>query len=90
MQRTQDKSSYVRRRNEAYWGTPIDDNAVYGDLDKSNAQVICRQFLSQCQNEPESVAVYHGTLQYHYYAHATFASAKAEMEKPENTGYADI
>ena len=26
--------------------TPIDDNAVYGDLDKPYAQVIYRQFLS--------------------------------------------
>ena len=52
MQRTQDKSSYARRRNEAYWGTPIDDNAVYGDLDKSNAQVICRRVLSTVPGMP--------------------------------------
>ena len=28
VQMTQYKSFYARRRNEAYWGTPIDDNAA--------------------------------------------------------------
>ncbi|MDE7187005.1 MAG: hypothetical protein K2O13_05810, partial [Lachnospiraceae bacterium] len=41
----QHKFSYARRRNEAYWGTPIDNNAVYGNSGKSDAQVIFEQFL---------------------------------------------
>ena len=41
--------------------------------------------LSQCGHEPESVTVIMGhsniTMTLNYYAHATFASAKAEMER---------
>ncbi len=37
---TQDKTSYARRRNEAYRGTSIDNNAVYEVLDESKLQVI--------------------------------------------------
>ena len=55
MQRTQDKSAYARRRNEAYWGTPIDDNAVYAGLDKSNAQVIYQQFLTVDSLAPRDI-----------------------------------
>lgn len=42
---TQDKSVQARRKREAYWGTPTDDNADCADLDKSNVQVINGQFL---------------------------------------------
>ncbi len=40
----QNKSSCARRRNEAYWGTPSDDNAVHGDLGKLNGKNIFSQF----------------------------------------------
>ena len=33
----QNKFSYAGRRNEAYRGTAIDDNAVYGNLGKVDA-----------------------------------------------------
>ena len=45
MKNAQDKSSYARRRNEAYRGTSIDDNEAEGDLDKQDSQVIDEQFL---------------------------------------------
>ena len=41
----QNKFSDTRRRNEAYRGTSIDDNAVYEDLAKQNGKIIFAQFL---------------------------------------------
>lgn len=46
MKNVQDKSPSARRRNEAYRGTPIDDNEADEDLDKQNSQVIDEQFLT--------------------------------------------
>ena len=46
MNNVQDKSPSARRRNEAYRGTPIDDNDADEDLDKQNSQVIDEQFLT--------------------------------------------
>ena len=41
----QNEYSCTRRRNKAYWGTPIDDNAVHGDSGKPNGKIIYLQFL---------------------------------------------
>lgn len=36
---TQIKSFYARRKNEAYWGKPGDDNAAEEDLDKLDVKI---------------------------------------------------
>ncbi len=51
---TQDKFVQARRKKEAYRGTSADDNADCSDLDKSNAQVINGQFLSEW-NEQKTI-----------------------------------
>ncbi len=51
---TQDKFVQARRKKEAYRGTSTDDNADCTDLDKSNAQVINGQFLSEW-NEQKTI-----------------------------------
>lgn len=36
---TLDKAFYARRKNEAYWGTPSDDNEAKEAVDKSDVKI---------------------------------------------------